>query len=84
MPYTCGWCTIGVLSIKLKTHVEVVTGVHLQLTFVRDQRNNPHAVFFFFLCTALVFLSPASMYLSPTPDNEERGPVVKSYLKKKS
>lgn len=39
---------------------------------------------FFFLGTALVFPSPASVPLSPTPDNEERGPVVKSYLKQSS
>lgn len=56
--------------------------VSLQLTFVRDQANNPRAAFF--LGSALVFPSPASVALSPTPDNEERGPVVKSYLKQSS
>lgn len=75
-------CTSGLQRAALQTPIEVHAQVHLQLTFVRDQANNPHAASF--LGSALVFPSPASVALSPTPDNEERGPVVKSYLKQSS
>lgn len=71
-----------VCQAKKHTRWGVHTQVRLQLTFVRDQTNNPRAAFF--LGTALVFPSPACVPLSPTPDNEERGPVVKSYLKQSS
>lgn len=61
------------------THRGVHTQVHLQLTSARDQTNNPRAAIF--LGTVLVFPSPASVALSPTPDNEERGSRGEELLK---
>lgn len=75
----------GSLPIKLKIHTEEVAQAHLQLTSVRDhtvihlQLSSPALPLFSSLQPPYLSLS-----LSPTPDNEERGPVVKSYLKKSS